>query len=158
MIQASRRTFLVSALAAMLPVARASGQSATGLIRFGVTVADNVVYAPVFAAAELGFFEAAGVKANFVPLRGAAAGEEALLAAQALDFRREGLGFPGGVRTQGAPVALAPGIARAHAAVRAVTPRWTDDAILHPVLAAAGRLVRGGQLATVDSEGAPLPW
>jgi histidine ammonia-lyase len=85
-------------------------------------------------------------------------GIEALLAAQALDFRREGLGFPGGVRTQGAPVALAPGIARAHAAVRAVTPRWTDDAILHPVLAAAGRLVRGGQLATVDSEGAPLPW
>ena len=80
MIQASRRTFLVSALAAMLPAARASGQSATGLIRFGVTVADNVVYAPVFAAAELGFFEAAGVRASFVPLRGAAAGEEALAA------------------------------------------------------------------------------
>lgn len=80
MIQASRRTFLVSALGAMLPVAHASSQTTTGLVRFGVTVADNVVYAPAFAAAELGFFEAAGVKASVVPLRGAAAGEEALAA------------------------------------------------------------------------------
>lgn len=45
-----------------------------------MTVADNVVYAPVFAAAELGYFDAAGIKASFVPLRGAAAGEEALAA------------------------------------------------------------------------------
>lgn len=85
-------------------------------------------------------------------------GIEAVLAAQALDFRRDGLSFPGGVRTVGAPVTLAPGVARGHAAVRAVVARWVDDAIMHPVLAAAGRLVRSGELARDPRRAAPTPW
>ena len=77
MIQATRRTLLCSlaALAAMGGVARASSP---GAIRFGVTVADNVAYAPAFAAQELGFFDEAGLKVTIVPLRGAAVAEEAL--------------------------------------------------------------------------------
>jgi NitT/TauT family transport system substrate-binding protein len=76
----SRRTFLWSvALGAMAGAARASSG---GSIRFGVTVSDNVSYAPVFAAQELGFFEEAGLKVAIVPLRGSAIAEEALAAAQ----------------------------------------------------------------------------
>lgn len=73
-------------------------------------------------------------------------GIEALLAAQALDFRRDGVSFPGGVRTEGPRPTLAPGVEQARAAVRAVTPRWHDDQVLHPALAAVGALVRRGGL------------
>jgi NitT/TauT family transport system substrate-binding protein len=76
-MKATRRTFVCS-LAAMALGAPARA-SAPGL-RFGVTVADNVVYAPAFAAQELGYFEAAGVKVTMTPLRGAAVAEEALAA------------------------------------------------------------------------------
>ncbi len=76
MIRVTRRTLICSlALTAMAGPVRASAQ---GSIRFGATVADNVVYAPVFAAQELGYFESAGVKVTIVPLRGAAVAEEAL--------------------------------------------------------------------------------
>ncbi|MFZ5482579.1 MAG: HAL/PAL/TAL family ammonia-lyase [Myxococcota bacterium] len=71
---------------------------------------------------------------------------EALLAAQALDFRREGVSFPGGVRTRGPAPTLAPGVEQARAAVRGVAPRWLDDQVLHPSLRAVGALVRGGGL------------
>ena len=40
------------------------------------------------------------------------------------------------------------------AAVRAVTPYWDDDQILHPALAAVGGLVRSGSLAGRPGE----PW
>ncbi len=73
-------------------------------------------------------------------------GIEVLLAAQALEFRREGVSFPGGQRSVGPAVALAPAIERARALVRATTAVWRDDQILHPALAATGRLVRGGSL------------
>lgn len=77
-IEATRRAFVGSlALAALVGPARAS---ARGTLRFGVTVADNVVYAPAFAAQELGYFDAAGLKVTIVPLRGAAVAEEALAA------------------------------------------------------------------------------
>ena len=70
MIEATRRTFVGSlALAALVGPARASSR---GTLRFGVTVADNVVYAPAFAAQELGYFDAAGLKVTIVPLRGKA--------------------------------------------------------------------------------------
>ena len=76
----SRRTFLCSiALAAMAGAARASSP---GSIRFGVTVSDNVCFAPAYAAQELGFFEEAGLKVAIVRLRGADVAEEALAAAQ----------------------------------------------------------------------------
>jgi histidine ammonia-lyase len=71
---------------------------------------------------------------------------EALLAAQALDFRRAGLSFPEGQRVEGEPAVMAPGVEAARTAVRGVTPRWTDDAVLHPALVAVGGLVRRGEL------------
>ncbi len=77
---------------------------------------------------------------------------EALLAAQALDLRRRGVSFPGGVRTQGVPAIVAPGVEAARAAVRAETPFWEDDNILHPAIAAVGGLVRNGGLASRPGE------
>ncbi|MDP2310499.1 MAG: aromatic amino acid ammonia-lyase [Pseudomonadota bacterium] len=79
-------------------------------------------------------------------------GIEALLAAQALDFRRRGLSFPDGVRTEGPPAVIAPGVEAARQAVRAVTPYWEDDQILHPVLGAVGTLVRSGGLSGKGGE------
>ncbi len=79
MTRASRRAFLGAvALAAVGGMTRASSSQAA--IRFGVTIADNVAFAPAFAAQELGFFEQAGVKVTIVPLRGSAVAEEALAA------------------------------------------------------------------------------
>lgn len=80
MIRASRRTFLGSLGLAALCAPVASAAASENVVRFGVTVADNVAYAPAFAALELGFFAAAGVRLVVVPLRGVAAGEEALAA------------------------------------------------------------------------------
>jgi histidine ammonia-lyase len=79
-------------------------------------------------------------------------GIEALLAAQALDFRRAGLSFPNGVRTESPPAAIAPGVEAARADVRAVTPHWDDDQVLHPCLAAVGTLVRSGGLGGTPGE------
>jgi ABC-type nitrate/sulfonate/bicarbonate transport system substrate-binding protein len=77
-MMATRRTFLCTlALTAMGAQARASN---AGTIRFGVSVADNVAYAPAFAAQELGFFGEAGLKVIMIPLRGAAVAEETLAA------------------------------------------------------------------------------
>lgn len=81
-------------------------------------------------------------------------GIEALLAAQALDLRRRGLSWPDGMRTEGPPAVMARGVEAARAAVRAVTPFWEDDQLLHPALAAVGALVRGGGLAGKAGE----PW
>lgn len=78
---------------------------------------------------------------------------EALFAVQALDFRRDGLSFPGGVRTEGAPTTLAPGIEALHASWRARVPRWIDDRIMEPTLRASGELVRRGTLG-----GREGPW
>jgi histidine ammonia-lyase len=41
---------------------------------------------------------------------------------------------------------MAPGVEAARAAVRAVTPHWDDDQVLHPALVAVGALVRAGGL------------
>lgn len=78
---------------------------------------------------------------------------EVLLAAQGLEFRRDGVSFRDGVRTVGTPVRLSIGVEAARAAVRAVTPRWHDDQHLHPAMAAVGQLVRAGKLT-----GAGVPW
>ncbi|MFN3891487.1 MAG: ABC transporter substrate-binding protein [Beijerinckiaceae bacterium] len=78
-IRTTRRTFLCSL--ALAGLGGASRASTAGGIRFGVTIADNVAFAPAFAAQELGFFEEARLKVTFVPLRGAAVAEEALAAA-----------------------------------------------------------------------------
>ena len=72
---------------------------------------------------------------------------EALLAAQALDFRREGVSWRGRERQSVPPQVLPPGVARAHGVVRGVTARWLDDQVLHPDLVAVGRLVRAGALS-----------
>lgn len=85
-------------------------------------------------------------------------GIEALFAAQALDFRDEGVRFEDGVRRQGPPLPGAPAVARAHAAVRAVVPRWREDEVMHPRIRAAGALVRAGGLVADPPQTTPAPW
>ncbi|MDB5569622.1 MAG: hypothetical protein JWN93_805 [Hyphomicrobiales bacterium] len=65
---------------ALLALAACAGMSlpADAEIRFGLSVSDNVVYAPVAAAEELGLFAEAGLVVRIVPLRGVGAAEEAL--------------------------------------------------------------------------------
>ena len=74
-------------------------------------------------------------------------GIEALLAAQGLDLRARGMAWDAeGAVQEAAPVVLAPAIEALRTRVRAVVPFWEDDGVLHPCLAAVGRLVRGGGL------------
>ena len=73
---------------------------------------------------------------------------ELLVAAQGLEFRREGVSFsPDGERIQGPAVPLAPAIESARAALRDRVPRWTDDRVLHRDLEAVVTLVKAGGLA-----------
>ena len=72
-------------------------------------------------------------------------GIELLLAAQALDLRMRGIAFDGsGKRVDADPVSPAPAIAQLHGRIREQIDYWEDDGVLHPALAAAGRLVRSG--------------
>ena len=81
-------------------------------------------------------------------------GIEVLLAAQALDLRMRGIAFdPDGRHVSMKPVNVAPAIATLHARVRETIPYWEDDDVLHPCLAAAGRMVRCGSVL-----GEPQPW
>lgn len=80
-------------------------------------------------------------------------GIEALFAAQALDFRDRGVRWVDGRRVEEPPVPGGAGVARAHAAVRAVVPHWDEDRVMRPALQAVGALVRDGGLV-----GAPGPW
>ena len=74
-------------------------------------------------------------------------GIEVLLAAQALDLRMRGIAFDAeGNQLSVEPVVVAPAIASLHARVREVIPYWEDDDVLHPCLAAAGRMVRSGSI------------
>ena len=85
---------------------------------------------------------------------------EALVAAQALDFRSAGVRFePSGERIQDEPVALAASVAEAHALIRSALPHWETDRVLHPELRAAGRIVRSGALGTIAEPGwLDTPW
>ena len=75
-------------------------------------------------------------------------GIEALLAAQALDLRLRGEGAaPHGP--------LAPAVEALRARVRAVVGYWEDDGVMHPELAAVGRLVRAGGLSAPGSDVGP---
>ncbi|HND30052.1 MAG TPA: aromatic amino acid ammonia-lyase [Myxococcota bacterium] len=73
-------------------------------------------------------------------------GIEALLSAQALDFRREGWHFQNRQRLLGHPARLGHGTEQRRSTVREATPFWHDDQILHPALRAVGGLVREGKL------------
>ena len=85
---------------------------------------------------------------------------EALVAAQALDFRKKGVRFePSGERVQGPAVALAPGVSEAHAVMRISLEHWESDRVLHPELRAAGRIVRSGALGSAAGSGLlTAPW
>jgi histidine ammonia-lyase len=74
---------------------------------------------------------------------------EALLAAQGLDLRIAGRFWDPETREERAiaPLVPAPAVEAARAAVRAVTPFWEDDGVLHPALMAVGALVREGGLS-----------
>ena len=81
-------------------------------------------------------------------------GIELLLAAQALDMRMRGLAFDAqGKRLDAQPVMPSPKIAELHARIRQHIDYWEDDEVLHPVLVAAGQLVRSGAAL-----GTSLPW
>jgi histidine ammonia-lyase len=72
---------------------------------------------------------------------------EVLVAAQGLEFRRDGLSFsPEGERIQGPTVELAPAIEQARSRVRDLVPRWTDDRVMHRDLEAVVGLVASGDL------------
>jgi len=71
-------------------------------------------------------------------------GIEALLAAQALDWRLRGERVVEGVLVRGEPERFGAGILEVHARVREVVPYWHDDQIMHPALRAVGGLVRRG--------------
>ena len=81
-------------------------------------------------------------------------GIEVLLAAQALDLRVRGIAFDGdGEAIEAERITLAPEIQTLHERVRNRIDYWEDDQVLHPVLNAAGNLVRSGEL--LGTEG---PW
>jgi histidine ammonia-lyase len=81
-------------------------------------------------------------------------GIEVLLAAQALDLRVRGIAVDAMGKACDAPRAqIAPGIEKLHRTVRTVIPYWEDDAVLHPLLAAASALVRRGAIVGDDA-----PW
>ncbi len=81
-------------------------------------------------------------------------GIELLLAAQALDMRMRGVGFDAqGEVLAVDPVTPAPKIAKLHAKIRHHIDYWEDDEVLHPVLVAAGQMVRTGSVL-----GDPRPW
>lgn len=69
---------------------------------------------------------------------------ELLCAAQGLDFRIEGERIEDGVLTLGPGANPGRGTAAVHRLVRERVPRWIDDRVLHPDLAALGRAVREG--------------
>lgn len=78
---------------------------------------------------------------------------EALLAAQALDWRLRGQSVVEGVLTHGTPEEFSPQIVALHQRVRAVVPYWHDDQVMYPALRAVGALVRGGLAGPEES-----PW
>lgn len=68
---------------------------------------------------------------------------EMLVAAQGLDFRRDGTSFStNGERIDGPSVQLAAGTEKTWSTLRKVVPRWTDDRVLHRDLEKVARLVR----------------
>jgi histidine ammonia-lyase len=100
---------------------------------------DHVSMAPIAARMALKSLEAV---ADVVAI-------EALLAAQGLDLRKAGRFWDPETREEQAmaPYEPAPAIEAARASVRAVTPFWEDDGVLHPALMAVGALVREGGLS-----------
>ena len=67
---------------------------------------------------------------------------EMLLAAQGLDWRIGGKHVVGTEISDCEKDVLAPAIARLHARIRAVTPYWEDDQLIHPAILAVGNLLR----------------
>lgn len=106
---------------------------------------DHVSMGPIAGRLTLRVLEAA---ADIVAI-------EALLAAQALDYRRRGLSFTRKgrevVQVEGTPVALAPAIAEKLSLIRQDVPFWESDGVMHPAIAAVGRLVRSGALGSDNS-------
>ncbi|MCB9764142.1 MAG: aromatic amino acid lyase [Alphaproteobacteria bacterium] len=83
---------------------------------------------------------------------------ELLVGAQGLDFRLEGTSFsPKGEKITGQPVAPASAIQEIQETVRAVSPRWTADRVLHRDLEAVARRVRAGDFEGPRTEPA-APW
>lgn len=107
---------------------------------------DHVSMAPIAARTAL---EAAECCADIV-------GIELLLAAQALDLRKNGYAENSdGEAVSAEPLELAPAVQALWERVRGVVDYWADDGVLHPCLAAVGGLVRSGALLEGDER---APW
>lgn len=74
-------------------------------------------------------------------------GIEAICAAQALDFRLEGVFFnANGEKQIGSQQQAAAAVQRTHSTIRGASKRWMSDRVMHLELKACSNLIRGGEL------------
>lgn len=79
---------------------------------------------------------------------------EAICAAQALDFRLEGVFFnAAGEKQTGPQQAAAAAVQSTYSTIRRTSKRWTSDRVMHLELAACAKVLRGGELLE-----SPSPW
>ncbi len=77
-----RRAFVIATSIGLLLVGAAQSRSEE-LVRIGLAVPNNAIYAPFYAAETLGLFKEAGLKVELTVYRGGAASQEALSAGAA---------------------------------------------------------------------------
>ena len=80
---AMRRAVLAFATSVVLAVTAVSQSRAEDLVRIGLAVPSNAIYAPFYAAEKLGLFKEASLKVELTIYRGGAASQEALSAGAA---------------------------------------------------------------------------
>jgi len=80
---AMRRAVLAFATSVVLAVTAVSQSRAEDLVRIGLAVPNNAIYAPFYAAEKLGLFKEASLKVELTIYRGGAASQEALSAGAA---------------------------------------------------------------------------
>jgi len=81
--EAMQRTATVIAYSACLLLATATQGRSEDLVRIGLAVPNNAIYAPFYAADALGLFKQAELKVELTVYRGGAASQEALSAGAA---------------------------------------------------------------------------
>ncbi len=78
-----RHAVLALAISAVVAIMAVAQSRAEELVRIGLAVPNNAIYAPFYAAESLGLFKEAGVKVELTVYRGGAAAQEALSAGAA---------------------------------------------------------------------------
>jgi NitT/TauT family transport system substrate-binding protein len=79
----ARAASVITVCLALLLASEARPVRAEDLVRVGLAVPNNTIYAPFYAAEELGLFKQAGIKVELTVYRGGAASQEALSAGAA---------------------------------------------------------------------------